>query len=73
MNKPGMTGGSESDERLMLRVKAGEVEAMTELMRRYKGPLFNFLYRFVGQYEKAEDLFQAFRLLVIIVDHVHTP
>jgi RNA polymerase sigma-70 factor (ECF subfamily) len=46
-----------SDEQLMLEVKAGSRASFDELLRRYQKPLINFLYRFVGDYEAARDLF----------------
>ncbi len=47
-----------TDEQLMLDVKAGKRSSFDELLRRYQKPLINFLYRFVGDYEAAKDLFQ---------------
>lgn len=47
-----------SDESLMADYQAGDVRAFESLLRRYRKPLFNFVLRFVGSREKAEDLVQ---------------
>jgi RNA polymerase sigma-70 factor (ECF subfamily) len=45
-----------SDEDLMERVQAGDSEALTALIDRYRGPLYAFLWRRAG--DGADDLFQ---------------
>jgi len=47
-----------SDEELMSRVKEGEVEAFEMLLARYQKPLFSFIFRMVGDFHKAQDIFQ---------------
>ncbi|MFN8007850.1 MAG: RNA polymerase sigma factor [Terriglobia bacterium] len=47
-----------SDTELMLKVKAGDREAFTELVRRYRKPLINFIFRFTGNSGEAEELTQ---------------
>lgn len=47
-----------SDEDLMLAFQAGEVRAFEELIRRHQGGVFNFIYRFLGNREIAEEVFQ---------------
>ncbi len=47
-----------SDERLLLSYIQGDTDAFTQLLRRYRRPLFSFLYRFVGNAALAEDVFQ---------------
>ena len=37
---------------------AGEQQAFEMLVRRYQIPLFNFIYRFVGDYDQACDISQ---------------
>jgi RNA polymerase sigma-70 factor (ECF subfamily) len=45
-----------SDEDLMVRVQAGDSEALAALIERYRGPLYAFLWRRAG--DGADDLFQ---------------
>jgi RNA polymerase sigma-70 factor (ECF subfamily) len=45
-----------SDEDLMVRVQAGDSEALAALIDRYRGPLYAFLWRRAG--DGADDLFQ---------------
>jgi RNA polymerase sigma-70 factor (ECF subfamily) len=47
-----------SDVQLMLDVKAGDEQSFALLLRRYRSPLINFLYRMVRNREQAEDLAQ---------------
>ncbi|MCS6862554.1 MAG: sigma-70 family RNA polymerase sigma factor [Abditibacteriales bacterium] len=47
-----------SDERLMERVKSGDAEAFDALWQRHGKAIFNFIYRFVGDRQEAEDLTQ---------------
>jgi RNA polymerase sigma-70 factor (ECF subfamily) len=49
-----------SDEELLLRYRAaGERELFEELVRRYERELYNYLRRYLGDAELAEDVFQA--------------
>lgn len=61
MNQSVLTDRSqESDEHLFERFRSGrDREATTELIHRYEGPLFRYLYRFCGNRQLAEDLFQT--------------
>lgn len=54
-----------SDETLMLRYRAGDADAFTELYERYKGPLFRYLLRHSGVQAVAEELFQDIWLNII--------
>lgn len=54
----------ESDEQRMLRVRAGEAEALTGLVERYRAPLVHFLYRMVHDASTAEELAQEVFLRV---------
>ncbi len=47
-----------SDAELMSDVAEGDHHAFTELMSRYKTPLFRFILRYVGSPADAEDLLQ---------------
>jgi RNA polymerase sigma-70 factor, ECF subfamily len=50
--------GTTSDVDLMLKVKTGDREAFSNLVRRYRRPLINFLYRFTSNPTASEDLAQ---------------
>lgn len=47
-----------ADEELMALYVRDEEAAFEVLVSRYKQPLFGFLYRYLGQVDKAEDVFQ---------------
>ena len=53
-----------TDEELMVLVQAGDEGALATLMDRYKGPLYGFLNRRVGD-AAADDLFQESWLRVV--------
>ncbi|MFQ5927846.1 MAG: RNA polymerase sigma factor [Terriglobia bacterium] len=53
-----------SDEQQMLRLKAGDTEAFTGLVEKYRGPLVHFLYRMVHNAAAAEELAQEVFLRV---------
>lgn len=55
----------ESDEALMERYQKGEVRAFEVLLGRHRGPVYNFLYRYVNNPAQAEDLLQEVFLRVI--------
>lgn len=49
-----------ADEELLLRYrKSGDREAFADLVERYERELYNYLYRYTGSAEMAEDAFQA--------------
>lgn len=47
-----------SDEDLMSQFQMGTVEAFDILVSRYKDPLTNYIYRFLGDMKECEDLLQ---------------
>jgi RNA polymerase sigma-70 factor (ECF subfamily) len=53
-----MPDPADPDAELMLRVKRGDRAAFTELVEKYKQPLFNFVWRTVRDETEAEDLAQ---------------
>ena len=55
----------EADEALMVHYQRGEVRAFEILLERHRKPVFNFILRFVGSRELAEDLLQETFLRVI--------
>ncbi len=53
-------GGGISDEELLCRCREdGDPAAFESLVRRYEVELFNYLRRYLGSAEMAEDVFQA--------------
>lgn len=54
----------ESDERLMARLAGGDESALAPLLERYRGSLYGFLARRVGEAD-ADDLFQETWLRVV--------
>lgn len=61
MDSAGKISGTEApdDVRLMERVKAGDRDAFTALIRRHQGPLVNFFRRMGADTHEAEDMTQA--------------
>lgn len=55
----------EADEDLMVKYQAGEVRAFEILLTRHRRPVFNFVLRYVGDRETAEDLLQETFMRVI--------
>lgn len=47
-----------TDEELIERFQNGDVYAFDLIVKRYKNQLLNFIYRFLGNTEEAEDLVQ---------------
>jgi len=47
-----------SDEELIARFQEGDIYAFEQLVRKYKEPLLNFVYRFIGDLVEAEDIVQ---------------
>jgi len=47
-----------SDEELIVKFQNGDKSAYNKLVFRYKDRLYNFIYRFVNDIDKAEDLLQ---------------
>jgi RNA polymerase sigma-70 factor (ECF subfamily) len=53
-----MSDRHELDRECVGRAQAGDEAAFTELMRHYKGPVLNFVYRLTGDASGAEDIAQ---------------
>jgi RNA polymerase sigma-70 factor, ECF subfamily len=54
-----------TDEQLMLAFRAGDARAFEALIRRHRGPVFNFILRLCGDRARAEDLLQETWLKVV--------
>lgn len=62
-----------SDHELIEATKNGDESAFTEIVARYKGPITNYLYRFLNNYEDAVDLAQeTFVRVYFAIDRYHT-
>ena len=62
-----------SDHALIEAVKTGDEAAFGEIMRRYRSPITNYLYRFLNDYEEAVDLAQeTFVRVYFAVERYHT-
>lgn len=46
------------DIEILAEVSAGDIDAYGKIVRRYQGRLYNFVFRFVGDRETAEDIVQ---------------
>ena len=55
----------QADEDLMVQYQKGEVRAFEVLLTRHRKPVYNFILRFVGDKETAEDLLQEAFMRVI--------
>ncbi|MBV70268.1 MAG: RNA polymerase subunit sigma [Myxococcales bacterium] len=54
-----------SDETLIEQYRDGDVDALETLLKRYERKLFNYILRYVGQRERANDLLQDTFLRVV--------
>lgn len=62
-----------SDHQLIEATKSGDEDAFGEIMNRYRGPITNYLYRFLNDYEEAVDLAQeTFVRVYFAIDRYHT-
>ncbi len=60
-----------TDEDLIERFQGGDVYAFDLIVKRYKEQLLNFVYRFVGNQEEAEDIVQETFLRVYRKRHAY--
>ena len=57
--------GSLTDEELLRRYHEGEVQAFGVLLERYRRPVYNFILRYLGDRNQAEDLLQEVFLRIV--------
>jgi RNA polymerase sigma-70 factor (ECF subfamily) len=50
--------GDQTDVEILSDVADGDIEAYGKIVNRYKARLYNFVFRFVGERETAEDIVQ---------------
>ncbi len=55
----------QTDEQLMLAFKAGNAKAFATLVQRHRQAVFNFIFRFVNNRQRAEDVLQETWLKVV--------
>jgi RNA polymerase sigma-70 factor (ECF subfamily) len=62
-----------SDHELIEATKRGDEAAFGEVMRRYRSPITNYIYRFLNDYEEAVDLAQeTFVRVYFALERYHT-
>lgn len=62
-----------SDHQLIEATKGGDEAAFGEIMRRYRNPITNYIYRFLNDYEEAVDLAQeTFVRVYFAIERYHT-
>ncbi len=72
-SRPPMSEPKLSDHALVEATKQGDEAAFGEIMTRYRGPITNYLYRFLNDYEEAVDLAQeTFVRVYFALDRYHT-
>lgn len=62
---------SPTDEELILRFQEGDLYAFEQIVHRYKEPLVNFIYHFLGDRSDAEDVVQETFLRVYRNKHLY--
>jgi RNA polymerase sigma-70 factor (ECF subfamily) len=70
---PAVSEAKLSDHELIEATRSGDEAAFGEIMERYRGPITNYLYRFLNDYEEAVDLAQeTFVRVYFAIDRYHT-
>jgi len=67
-----MVDPKRTDHEIVDAVRGGDEAAFGEIIERYRGPITNFLYRFLNDYEEAVDLAQeSFVRVYFALDRYH--
>lgn len=67
-----MAESKRTDHEIVDAVRGGDEAAFGEIIERYRGPITNFLYRFLNDYEEAVDLAQeSFVRVYFALDRYH--
>lgn len=64
---------NERDEEVMLRYQKGDAQAMDELLKRYKNPVYRFVCRLTNNSADAEDIAQEVFLRLHQCRHSYAP
>ncbi len=73
VSQPTVSEAKLSDHALIAATRGGDEAAFGEIMTRYRGPITNYLYRFLNDYEEAVDLAQeTFVRVYFAIDRYHT-
>jgi len=70
---PKQSGPIVSDEELMMSFQKGDAHAFNELIRRHHSGIYNFMVRFLGNAESAEEAFQEVFIRVIKASDSYSP
>jgi RNA polymerase sigma-70 factor (ECF subfamily) len=70
-SKEGIEIAKLTDEELIFSFQAGNVDAYTEIVNRYKDRLTNFIFRYVGNRDECEDIVQDTFVKVYISKHLY--
>lgn len=57
------------DEELIKRVRSGDKQAFVDIFDKYSGDILSYLYRYTGDYQKAEDL--TLETFLLVNDNIH--
>jgi RNA polymerase sigma factor (sigma-70 family) len=60
-----------TDEELISNFQNGDEDAYSEIVKRYKDKLSNFLYRYVGNYDDSQDIAQDTLIKVYVSKHLY--
>jgi len=60
-----------TDEKLISDFQNGDEEAYSEIVRRYKDKLSNFLFRYLGNYDDSQDIAQDTLVKVYVSKHLY--
>ena len=72
-DSPDVSEAKLSDHELIEATRSGDEAAFGEIMQRYRGPITNYLYRFLNDYEEAVDLAQeTFVRVYFALERYHT-
>lgn len=72
-DSPAVSEAKLSDHELIEATRGGDEAAFGEIMQRYRGPITNYLYRFLNDYEEAVDLAQeTFVRVYFAIERYHT-
>jgi RNA polymerase sigma-70 factor, ECF subfamily len=61
------------DEDLVVQVKKGDRQAFDKLYQKYKRPILNYVYRFIGNVHSSEELTQEAFIRVYMNIHKYEP